>query len=257
MAELQKIYNLYKRVGETPLECLERFRKGKPELREVPMSYWGRLDPLAEGVLIVAAGDTVTGRREHLDLPKTYSFEVLCGVDTDSYDVLGIVRSMKGSAIPDVEQLALIESAILSLRTIRYPLFSSKTIFGKSLFEHGHDKTLDAEDAPLRPITVHTIKHKSIRTISCNEIRDSVVRKVGLVKGNFRQQEILSSWHHALDEHEGSESLPIISFEADVSTGTYIRTLASLMGKHLGVGALAWSITRTRVGHYTVQDSTM
>jgi tRNA U55 pseudouridine synthase TruB len=52
---MENVLKLYKNVGETPLECLERFRVENSEYKDVPMTYAGRLDPMAEGVLIVLA----------------------------------------------------------------------------------------------------------------------------------------------------------------------------------------------------------
>ena len=60
---MRKIILLNKREGETPLEALEVFRKRKSkqhkEYKDVKMTYLGRLDPVAEGVLLVAAGEEV------------------------------------------------------------------------------------------------------------------------------------------------------------------------------------------------------
>jgi tRNA U55 pseudouridine synthase TruB len=41
-----------KNVGETPLELLERLRRERPELAQETLSYAGRLDPMAEGVML-------------------------------------------------------------------------------------------------------------------------------------------------------------------------------------------------------------
>jgi len=43
---------------------------------------------------------------------------------------------------------------------------------------------------------------------------------------------------------------PVITFEADVSSGTYIRTLAEDIGSKLGTGAYLSSLVRTRVGEF-------
>lgn len=49
---------------------------------------------------------------------------------------------------------------------------------------------------------------------------------------------------------------PEITFTADVSSGTYIRTLAEDVGKALGVGAYMSGLRRTRVGQFSVQSAT-
>jgi len=57
MVNKKEILNLYKNMGETPLECLERFKVENPKWQGVPMTYAGRLDPMAKGLLLVLAGD--------------------------------------------------------------------------------------------------------------------------------------------------------------------------------------------------------
>ena len=88
---MKDILNLYKERGETPLECIERFRRANPEYKNVPMSYAGRLDPMAEGVLIILAGEANKKKSDFLSLDKEYTFDVLFGFSTDTYDVLGVM----------------------------------------------------------------------------------------------------------------------------------------------------------------------
>jgi tRNA pseudouridine55 synthase len=50
-------------------------------------------------------------------------------------------------------------------------------------------------------------------------------------------------------------TLPFITFNVDVSKGTYIRSLANDMGIELGVGAYLYGLTRTRVGAYKLENA--
>ena len=90
---MDKVLNLYKQAGETPLECILRFKKDNPQFENVPMTYAGRLDPLAEGVLLVLSGKEVHRKEEFLNLRKEYEVEVLFGVGTDTFDVMGLPLS--------------------------------------------------------------------------------------------------------------------------------------------------------------------
>src|SRR5690606_23219787 len=92
MSSNTEILQLYKREGETPLECIQRFRAENPSYAEVSMTYLGRLDPMAEGLLLVLAGDT-RKKKAYLELDKRYEFEVLWGFETDTYDMLGLVTA--------------------------------------------------------------------------------------------------------------------------------------------------------------------
>lgn len=49
--------------------------------------------------------------------------------------------------------------------------------------------------------------------------------------------------------------IPNVSFKVVCSKGTYIRSLASDFGKHLGCGAYLSSLCRTRIGEYKVEDA--
>jgi tRNA pseudouridine55 synthase len=49
-----------------------------------------------------------------------------------------------------------------------------------------------------------------------------------------------------------SYEYPVVVFETDVSSGTYIRSLVEDMGKYLGVGAYTSNLRRLSVGEYQV-----
>jgi tRNA pseudouridine55 synthase len=51
------------------------------------------------------------------------------------------------------------------------------------------------------------------------------------------------------------EKLPLVSFRVVCSTGTYIRSLASDVGRALGCGAYLSSLCRTRIGLYLLEDA--
>ena len=54
---MEKILKLNKKMSETPLECIQRWKKENPEYVEEKMTYAGRLDPMAEGELLVLVGE--------------------------------------------------------------------------------------------------------------------------------------------------------------------------------------------------------
>ena len=47
---------VYKKLGQTPLEALLDFKNKNPDFSG-SMTYAGRLDPMAEGLLILLSGD--------------------------------------------------------------------------------------------------------------------------------------------------------------------------------------------------------
>lgn len=52
-----------------------------------------------------------------------------------------------------------------------------------------------------------------------------------------------------------SYSYPLLRLSADVSSGTYIRSLARSIGEQLGTGAYCTQIVRTRIGRYKLSEA--
>ena len=52
-----------------------------------------------------------------------------------------------------------------------------------------------------------------------------------------------------------SYTYPLLRLSADVSSGTYIRSLARSIGEQLGTGAYCTQIVRTRIGRYKLSDA--
>ncbi len=250
-----EVLQLYKNLGETPLECIERFRHVHPEYEKIPMTYVGRLDPMAEGLLLVLAGNT-RDKKKYLEWDKTYEFEVLWGFETDTYDTLGLVTN--AASMPtklDFKMGKLLEH-IQQRKTQVYPPYSSRTVGGSStalgagkapLWQWAREGKIDEIDIPTRQIKVFTIEHLDTRLISQREVLEEIRSKIALVKGDFRQKQIIKKWEEVIDTQEMAL---ISSFKASVSSGTYIRSIAHEMGHYLDTSALAYSIKRTRVGEY-------
>lgn len=51
------------------------------------------------------------------------------------------------------------------------------------------------------------------------------------------------------------DAYPEIIFKVSCSSGTYIRTLCEDIGKYLGYGACMFSLVRTKIGSYTIEDA--
>ncbi len=216
------------------------------------MTYLGRLDPMAEGLLLVLAGD-VKRREEYLALDKRYEFEVLWGFSSDTYDVLGLVSGAGKSPQKLEQKMAGLLKKIGAKKTQVYPPFSSRTVSGKSLFMWARENRIEEIDIPERSIKIFSIEHIHTRLITGRQLLTEISERLALVGGDFRQEKILSGWQNALIARQ-NEFFMISKCAADVSSGTYIRGLAQEMGKLLNTEALAWSIKRTRVGEYRLEN---
>lgn len=246
------IINLYKKEGETPLECLERYRESNHELKDEKMTYAGRLDPMAQGVLIVLTGEDVHKKDQMLSLTKEYEFEVIWGVSSDTYDILGEVKFSKSG--PTDEQIIEDVPRFKGTVEIPYPPYSSKPVGGKPLWSFAREGRLGEIEFPKRSMNIIELQFLGSENILGATLLEEVEKRIAKITGDFRQQEILFSWREGL-LHDNHSEYKISSFKALVSSGTYIRSLAVRLGEKYATGALAWRIKRTAVGDYKISDS--
>jgi tRNA pseudouridine(55) synthase len=228
---MEKVLKLYKNLGETPLACLERFRAENPEYSGEKMTYAGRLDPMAEGLLIALVGDECHKKDEYLGLDKEYIFEVLLGIQSDTYDILGIPTT------PLIrENKSINPNDFVGRRIQEYPAYSSRT------FQMARDG-VDFEP-PTKEVEIFNIEQLEEREILGEQILNEVLGKIDLVYGDFRQEEIKSAWKKILDN--SSDEFRVLKIKVTCSSGTYVRSICNELG------GLAYSIKRTKVGQYTL-----
>jgi tRNA pseudouridine55 synthase len=248
------VVNLYKHMGETPRERLERLRAQRAHLAHEVLSYAGRLDPMAEGVLLCLVGSANHRRDDYLNLDKEYVLDVLFGFSTDTYDVLG--RVVETGDASDVRRAA-IEQGLNEFRGAinqQYPPFSSKTVEGTSLFQWARSGALGTLVLPTRTVTVYNIALAGVYKVSEPQLLSYIEENVEKVNGDFRQEEIMRLWKQNLKKN-GEREFPCATIKISCSSGTYARSIAHGLGEHMGVPALALHILRTRVGEYAVEKS--
>lgn len=253
---MQKCYVLYKPVGMTPLQIADKLRETQPELAPLKLGYAGRLDPMAEGILLILVGDENKKRALYEELPKHYTFEVLLGITTDSYDVLGIPTLTE---IPqpfklDEEKLQKYLSSLIGKHMQAYPPFSSKPLHGKPLFYWARQRHVTDEELPSKQIEILSAHFLTQRTVSGEEIIREATERIESVQGNFRQKEIILAWKKLLTPYK-NEKFPLLAYTVVCSSGTYVRSLARDLGMFLHSGGLAYSIKRTQVGEYAEKES--
>ena len=246
------VLNLLKRRSETPLQTVERYAAAHPELTGAKMTYAGRLDPMAEGVLVVLGGEKNKEREAYTGLDKDYEFEFVLGVETDTNDLLGRITDRKGGA--DVVSRGAVEAALKKyVGTFEqpYPAYSSKVVGGVPLFEYARLGKPVAEQKHV--VTVTSLELLSERRVPRAEFFAMVRRDVGAVKGDFRQGPTVEIWNEY--EKEAPESLVVYKARVSCGSGFYVRQLVSDVGRDLGTGAVTVTIKRTRVGEFKIEDS--
>lgn len=170
------------------------------------VGHTGTLDPEVTGVLPICIGEG-TKLTEYLQTKKKrYHAEVTLGYSTDTEDQTGEVTGRSDSVTGIADEA--IDQAIDAFHGSyrqRVPKYASVRVDGRKLYEYAR-KGIDVE-RPVREVFIHEIERAG-----------KVEREAGLVR-----------------------------FRLDVacSKGTYIRTLAVDIGRHLGVEAHMSALVRT------------
>lgn len=298
---MQQIVNVYKPQGATPLEVIQQFKQQFPRYKDEKISYAGRLDPLAHGILLLLLGEQgskennekrallrsadwrknrgVTVERDSLlNLPKEYEFEAVFGMETDTYDVLGLLQKIKvtdkgkktkHSPTKIQSNMELFHSALnddlekniqsfikskLGKHIQQYPPFSSKPVQGKPLFRWAKENKLAKIEMPEREIEIFDFQLMGIYAINKDALQREVMQQIESVHGDFRQKEIQEKW----EEFFAKNTNPIFRtarFTISCSSGTYIRSLVHELGKKLEIGAITLEILRTKVGEYELDSA--
>ncbi len=230
------MYLTYKNLGETPLECLERVRAEYGKNKDIPMTYAGRLDPMAEGLLIILVGDECKKKEDYTKLDKEYEVEVLFGISTDTYDTLGLIENVekKNFDLPDFQKYK-------GKFTQEYPRYSSKILAMKEV----------PDEMPTKDVEIYLIEHIGTKAFSGQRIADTARENIKKVIGDFRQEEISAKWVE-FGKNNPITKFIVLKLKVACSSGTYMRSLADRIGKDVGIPALAFSIKRTRVNGYKI-----
>lgn len=271
---MERYVILEKAVGETPLSCAEAYRVKHPELQGVPMAYAGRLDPMASGKLLVLLGDECRSQTMYHGLDKEYEFSILFGLSSDTHDVLGRIFKtaefsddgkvfLEGDEMVKTKMLQSVLDTMTGDISLPYPLFSAKTVKGKPLHMWTLEQRLDEIVIPTNQSTVYALSIEKVETISKAVLVTEALNKIETIPpvtelrkalGNdFRRVDVRSDWKDVLEDDTVPSEYTIAHCRCVASSGTYMRSLAHVIGERLEVGGLAWRIHRTIIGTYNQQ----
>ncbi|MFN3692604.1 MAG: hypothetical protein ACK4SL_00720 [Candidatus Paceibacteria bacterium] len=251
-----------KRVGETPLEAMETWRrKQSSEYTKLPLAYAGRLDPLASGKLLILIGDTCKVQEQYHSLDKAYEFSILFGVGSDTGDVMGrLTPPPYPQVVVTKKRLSHVLPYFKDTINLTFPAFSSRTVKGKPLHTWAVEGRLNEIEIPVQTSTIHQLILTKVETKMRAEVVKDALQKINSIPpvtdlrkalGNdFRRTNVRADWDIFKKGGAPSDRFTIAYFRATVSSGTYIRSLAPAIGKDLGVPALAYHIHRTTIGKF-------
>ncbi|NQV89334.1 MAG: hypothetical protein HQ488_03375 [Parcubacteria group bacterium] len=243
------ILNIYKPLGWTPLECIDKIKATHPELVDSQITYTGRLDPMAEGVIVFLSDEDRFKKPEYQKLDKVYEATILFGLSSDTYDSLGIIK--RGKDVKE-EQILTALSQLTGEHLLPFPPYCSYKVGGKPLLLWAREGRLDEIEIPNKLMTVLEQSDVLVSTYPLKDIKNNIFERIDLVKKDFRQKEVIQSWNRleSVDEYFLTATLTL-----KVTSGTYIRALAHRLGDQLGCGALLFELKRTSVGSHHMNDS--
>ena len=166
------IHLVHKEVGESSFDVVRQFKHEAWEagLKKYALGHGGTLDPFADGLLLVLAGQATRLMELMHPLPKTYLARITWGSETDSGDLHGLVTA-SGPA-PTLEALAEALPPFLGWTEQIPPTTSAKKIDGESAYKKAHR----GEVFEMRPCRVylhsaqwvaHDLPGSSLLRITC------------------------------------------------------------------------------------------
>jgi tRNA pseudouridine55 synthase len=181
---------------------------------KVKVGHGGTLDPLASGVLPVALGEATKLCGRMLDSDKVYEFTIRFGEETDTLDGEGAVvaRSERRPSLEEVE-------AVLPLFTGGIdqvpPAYSALKVDGKRAYDLARGG--EAVELVARSVTIHDL---SVRPLDTNGVSSTPINELTLI--------------------------------AQVSKGTYIRSLARDIARALETVGHVAMLRRLKAGPFTL-----
>ncbi len=199
---------------------------------KVKVGHGGTLDPLATGVLPIALGEATKLCGRMLDASKTYDFTICFGTETSGLDAEGevVATSDVRPTLDQVQQaLAQLTGPIEQIP----PAYSAIKIDGKRAYDLA--RAGEVVEMKSRGVTVYqlTICHAELVSVSHVD-RDG---------------------SKTLKQVQGDALLGSITLTADVSKGTYIRSLARDIAFALGTVGHVSMLRRVRAGPFALNGA--
>lgn len=185
-------------------------------LKTKKVGHTGTLDPDVTGVLPICIGRATKIAEYITDAGKAYEGEITLGFSTTTEDSSG--EKLEETIISEVitrERILKVFQSLTGLITQTPPMYSAVKVNGKKLYEYAR-AGIEVE-RPKREVTIHELT--------------------------------------LLDDREVFVGNTIsFKFKVKCSKGTYIRTLAVMMGERLGYPAHMSNLIRTESAGFTLDD---
>jgi tRNA pseudouridine55 synthase len=216
---------------------------------KVKVGHGGTLDPLASGVLPIALGEATKLSGRMLDANKNYDFTIAFGERTDTLDREGPVVETS----PVRPTLAAVE-AVLPYFTgpIKQvpPIYSALKVDGQRAYDRaraGEEVAMTTRAVTIHELAIHALKPAYL--MSADHPTDG--------------RDLLDAGERPILEDPGLRSydegvggaLDHITLAAQVSKGTYIRSLARDIAVAVGTVGHVAMLRRTKAGPFGLENA--
>lgn len=209
------IFAVYKPTGVTSHDVVNMVRR-KTGVKRV--GHGGTLDPLAEGVLVIAVGRENTKLLDkYVKGDKEYIATLMLGYTSVTDDREGPIKECNLEIKPKLEDIELIIKKFVGEIMQTPPIYSAIHINGKKAYKIARAA-------------------RSQQGLSLEEKMKPRMIRINTI-------EIVSYEY------------PTLELKIECGTGVYIRSLAKNMGEELKTGAYLLKLVRTRVGEFTADQS--
>ncbi|WP_306591763.1 tRNA pseudouridine(55) synthase TruB [Geothrix sp. 21YS21S-4] len=168
------IHLVHKTVGQSSFDVVRGFKRRAFEAgqKKLALGHGGTLDPFADGLLLVLAGQATRLMELMHPLPKTYVAEVAWGVETDTCDLHGKPVSEGSAAALTPAMLEAVLAPFFGWTDQIPPATSAKKIDGEAAYKKAHR----GEEVVMRPSRVfllsarwfgHDLPRRSTLELTC------------------------------------------------------------------------------------------
>ena len=184
--------------------------KARKILKMKKIGHAGTLDPEVDGVLLLLLGGATKVSDYAMDLGKSYRAEVCLGIKTTTEDLTGEVLEECNVSDIDINKIKDILQTLIGEIEQTPPIYSAVKVKGKKLYEYARAGKFDVE-IPSRKVNIYDVE---------------------FIEGS--------------DYYRDNKFY--FSINISCGKGTYVRTIATDIGKKLNLPSTMSKLTRTRSG---------
>ena len=184
--------------------------KARKILKMKKIGHAGTLDPEVDGVLLLLLGGATKVSDYAMDLGKSYRAEVCLGIKTITEDLTGEVLEECNVSDIDINKIKDVLQTLIGEIEQTPPIYSAVKVKGKKLYEYARAGKFDVE-IPSRKVNIYDVE---------------------FIEGS--------------DYYRDNKFY--FSIKISCGKGTYVRTIATDIGKKLNLPSTMSKLTRTRSG---------